>query len=62
LIAAVMAKLSKSLLFSATDSAMKVEPAVARTEVDINHLRDWQVKVGYYREKSSLVERLSKFK
>jgi protease AXL1 len=61
LIAAVMAKLSKSILFSNTETAAKVESAISKVEIDISDLKGWQKKVGYVDDKISMREKLSKF-
>lgn len=61
LIVAVMARLSKSLLFSSSESATKAETALQRTEIDGNHLREWQYKVGFIRDKMTMKEKLQAF-
>lgn len=58
LLAAMMAKLSKSLLFS--HDTTNVEPAVKKKEVDITSITNWQHNIGYIRDQQPLSQKLSK--
>lgn len=61
LIAAAMAKLSTSYIFSNSDTTIKVESAIPKVEIGINNLREWQQKIGYITDEIPMKERLNGF-
>lgn len=61
LIVAVMAKLSKSLLFSNSETLAGEEAIAEKVEISERHLREWQTAVGFVRDKVPLEQKLQTF-